>query len=328
MRKTPPFNLILGNSGLVILTFEKGTLILIECTARVKDSEEIIDTTRKKDAEIDPAGGPESQHQPKLIALGESWVLKGLDEALANAAAGDELTVDIPPEKAFGARDSGKIRMVPLRKLGDDAEKTSVGDEVEIDRRKGVIRFMSSGRVKIDFNHKHAGKTITYDVKVLKSLDSDDEKIHSLLKRHLVDDYPKLQLKHDADNLDISIPQSLFRTEGLPSIKHLIQKDLFKFVPSLYKISFIETYENPAKKPGVSTTGGTDTPTTGGTDTPTTGGTDTPTTGGTDTPTTGGTDTPTTGGTDTPTTGGTDTPTTGGTDTPTTGGAGRPTDDT
>ena len=31
--------------------------------------------------------------------------------------------------------------MIPLRKLGEDAEKVSVGDTVEIDNKKGIIRF-------------------------------------------------------------------------------------------------------------------------------------------------------------------------------------------
>ena len=49
--------------------------------------------------------------------------------------------------------------MIPLRKLGEDAEKVSVGDTVEIDNKKGIIRFIGSGRVQIDYNHRFAGKT-------------------------------------------------------------------------------------------------------------------------------------------------------------------------
>ena len=34
----------------------------------------------------------------------------------------------------------------------------------------------------------------------------------------------------------------MFRADNLPAVKHLIQTDIFKFVPSLEKINFIETY--------------------------------------------------------------------------------------
>ena len=37
--------------------------------------------------------------------------------------------------------------MIPLRKLGEDAEKVSIGDMIEVDNKKGVVRFIGSGRV-------------------------------------------------------------------------------------------------------------------------------------------------------------------------------------
>ena len=94
-------------------------------------------------------------------------MIKGLDEALAKYKCWRfKTTVEVSPDKGFGERDSGKVRMIPLRKLGDDADKVSVGDSIEIDQKKGIVRFIGSGRVQVDFNHRFAGKTILYDVKV------------------------------------------------------------------------------------------------------------------------------------------------------------------
>jgi len=81
------------------------------------------------------------KYQPKLVSVGESWVIKGLDEALANSKVGDKTTVEVTPDKGFGERDSGKVRMIALRKLGEDADKVSVGDTIEIDQKKGICRF-------------------------------------------------------------------------------------------------------------------------------------------------------------------------------------------
>ena len=98
---------------------------------------------------------------------------------------GDKLTVEVSPEKGFGERDTGKVRMIPTRKLGEDAEKVSVGDTIEVDNKRGIIRFIGSGRVQIDYNHRYAGKTILFEVNVIKSLDSPNDKVDGILKNRL-----------------------------------------------------------------------------------------------------------------------------------------------
>ena len=137
--------------------------------------------------------------------------------------------------------------MIPLRKLGEDQEKVSVGDTVEIDNKKGIIRYIGSGRVQIDYNHRFAGKTIVYDVDVKKSLDSDDDKISEILKSRLPIENDQINFKKTGNAVEITIPEEIFRADGLAIIKHFTQMDLFKFVPSLGKVNFVESYENKQK---------------------------------------------------------------------------------
>ena len=75
--------------------------------------------------------------------------------------------------------------MIPIRKLGEDAEKVTVGDSIEIDGKRGIIRYIGSGRVQVDYNHRYAGKTILFDVNVIKSLDSPNDKVDGILKNRL-----------------------------------------------------------------------------------------------------------------------------------------------
>lgn len=232
------------------MTFQKGTLLLVDYTAKVKDTNEVFETTREEDAKSSSIHDTNMKYQPRLVSVGESWVLKGLDDALLNTSAGDKLTVEVPPEKGFGTRDTSKVRMIPLRKLGEDAEKISVGDAIEVDERTGIVRFIGSGRVQVDFNHRFAGKTILYDVNVLKSLNTDDEKILGLLKRRLPLEDSKLNFKVNGTALDITMPEETFMAEGLQIIKRAIVNDIYKFVPKLEKINFIESYANTkAEKP-------------------------------------------------------------------------------
>ena len=228
------------------MTFNKGSLILIDYTAKVKDSEEIFDTTIEEDAKKHSIHEPNVKYQPKLVSIGEvSYpVLKGLDEALAKTTVGDKLTVEVTPDKGFGERDSGKVRMIPIRKLGEDAEKVSVGDTIEVDNKRGIIRFIGSGRVQIDYNHRYAGKTILYDVNVVKSLDSPHDKVDGILKNRLPLEDSKITFELKDKEVNITIPEEILRADGLQIMKHFIQLDIFKFVPSLEKVNFIETHLN------------------------------------------------------------------------------------
>lgn len=228
------------------MTFNKGSLILIDYTAKVKDSEEIFDTTIEEDAKKHSIHESNIKYQPKLVSIGEvSYpVLKGLDEALAKTAVGNKLTVEVTPDKGFGERDSGKVRMIPIRKLGEDAEKVSVGDTIEVDNKRGIIRFIGSGRVQIDYNHRYAGKTILYDVNVVKSLDSPNDKVDGILKNRLPLEDSKITFELKDKEVNITIPEEILRADGLQIMKHFIQLDIFKFVPSLEKVNFIETHLN------------------------------------------------------------------------------------
>lgn len=228
------------------MTFDKGSLILVDYTAKVKDSEDVFDTTIEEDAKKYSIHESNVKYQPKLVSIGEvSYpVLKGLDEALAKTSVGDKLTVEVTPDKGFGERDSGKVRMIPLRKLGEDAEKVSVGDSIEVDNKRGTIRFIGSGRVQIDYNHRYAGKTILFDVNVIKSLDSPNDKVDGILKNRLPVEDTKIAFDLKDKEVSVTVPEEILRADGLQIMKHFIQLDIFKFVNTLEKINFVETHVN------------------------------------------------------------------------------------
>jgi len=231
------------------MTLEKGSLILLDYTAKIKDSNEVFETTRADDVKNNPDFDPNKKYEPRLLGVGEGWVLKGLDEALLQSNIGTPLNIEIPPEKAFGERDPSKVRMIPLRKLGEKANEVSIGDVIEIDDRIGIIRFIGSGRVQVDFNHKYAGRTLVYDANIVKKLDNDDEKISNLIRRRLPIDTADIKYENKDSNLEISLPENTFLIEGIQIIKRGISTDIFKFIPSLKSVIFVEKYNNLASKP-------------------------------------------------------------------------------
>ena len=236
------------------MPLEKGSLVLLDYTARVKDTSEIFETTREEEAKKTEHYDPTRKYGPKLVSVGESWVLKGLDEALANANVGDKMNVEVSPDKGFGDRDPNKVRMIPQRKLGDKADEVSVGDVIDVDERSGIIRYIGSGRIQVDFNHRFAGKTLLYDIDVIKKLETDEERVGALVKRRFGLDDSKIKVKFATPELEIELAEEAFLAEGLQIIKRATANDIFKFVHAVKDIRFVETYHQAVaeeKKPEV-----------------------------------------------------------------------------
>jgi peptidylprolyl isomerase len=229
------------------VTLERGSLILIDYTAKIKDTNEIFETTINDDAKNLQSYDPSTKYEPRLVSIGDGWVIKGLDEALSNANPGDKLSIDIPPEKGFGIRDPSKIRMVPQRKFGEKADELKPGDMIDIDDRKAIVRFIGSGRVQIDFNHRFAGRTLQYSVNILKLLTDSKEKIVSLIKRRLPIQEEKIKLGIKGQNLTVTIPEESTLIDGIQIIKKAIANDIFRYLPTLSNIQIIEEYVKPTK---------------------------------------------------------------------------------
>lgn len=219
------------------MALTKGSLVIVDYTAKVKGTDETFDTTKDK-------------KNPKLVAIGEGWVLKGLDESLTQMSTGEQKTIEIQPDKAFGVRDPRKVRMIPLRKLGEDAEKVSVGDTITIDERDGIIRFIGSGRVQVDYNHRLAGKTIIYDLSVKELLETDEKRATALVNNGFEVYGISVSTALAGDSLDVTIPKDLFRAEGLQMAKHVIQRDVFRYAKGVKKVRYIEEHlvDPPAEK--------------------------------------------------------------------------------
>ena len=231
------------------MAFEKGTLIFANYSARVKDTGEGIESTLEEDAKKLKIYEESRRYEPRLVAVGEGWLISGLDAEVAKLSVGEKKEIELPPEKAFGVRDPTQLRMIPLRKFGEREHELSVGDSVEIDNRVGVVRFIGSGRAQVDFNHRLAGKSIIYDFQVLRTVDTDEDKVRALVDRRLAGEGGKTTVEMAGEALVVTIPEDQFLVEGLQIIKRGIANDVFKFVPGLTTLTFLERFANPKPQP-------------------------------------------------------------------------------
>ena len=226
---------------------KNGDLILLDFTAKVKDTGDLIETTIEEEGKKIGEFDEDFVFKPRLVAVGASWVLKGLDEALEEAEVGNQVNIEISPEKGFGVRDTSKTRLIPLRKFRDKADQVTVGAEIEIDGRIGIVRFVGSGRAQIDFNHRYAGRILEYNFTVVKKIEQNEEMINEIIERRIPNSIGKINVKVEQNIASIVIPDEYFLLEGLQIIKRAIANEIMKYVNDVNEVSYIEQFKEDKK---------------------------------------------------------------------------------
>ncbi|MGQ9506637.1 MAG: FKBP-type peptidyl-prolyl cis-trans isomerase [Candidatus Bathycorpusculaceae bacterium] len=231
------------------MSLQKGDFILIDYVAKVKETGEVFDTTIEETAKKERLYKEGEIYEPKLVVIGEGWVLKALDESLTTMEIGKTNSVEIPPEKAFGPRDSEKVRRVPLRHLTAEGITPTLGMRLEYDGKMATVRAMGAGRVLLDFNPPLAGKTLVYEVKVQKKLETLNEKIAALIHRRIpAVEEAKFKFTVRQKIVSIEMPEEAFYLEGIQVAKRGIAMDIQRFFPKITMVKFTETFKAQPKK--------------------------------------------------------------------------------
>ncbi len=232
------------------MPIQKGDFILVDYVGTVKETGDVFDTTKEEVARNQKLYKEGEIYEPKLVVVGEAWVLKALDEGLLNLKVKKTGSVEIPPQKAFGPRDPEKVRLVPLRRLTARGVTPKIGMRIEYDKKLATVRTVGSGRVQLDFNPPLAGKTLVYEVAIKKKLETKPEKIAALIHRRIPTvDVEKFDFKVRKASIVIHVPDEAFYLEGLQLAKRGLATDIQKFFPEATKVTFIEEYAaKPASK--------------------------------------------------------------------------------
>jgi peptidylprolyl isomerase len=230
------------------MALQKGDFILIDYVARVKETSETFDTTIEETAKKERLYKEGEIYEPKLVVIGEGWVLKALDESLTTMEIDKTTPVEIPSEKAFGERDPEKVKRVSLRNLIAKGITPTLGMRIEYDGKMATVRAAGAGRVLLDFNPPLAGKTLVYDVTVRKKLETISEKVAALMHRRILAvEENKFKFTIRAKTVNIEMPEEAFYVEGIQVAKRGIATDIQKFFPKTTAVKFIETFKAEPK---------------------------------------------------------------------------------
>lgn len=112
---------------------------------------------------------------------GHQNIIPGLENALEGKTAGDEVSVTIEPEQAYGERDDRLLQSVPMD-IFPDAGQVEVGSRFQAEGPDGqpmvlTVTDVGESEVQVDANHPLAGETLNFEVKVLDVRDAGEEEL-------------------------------------------------------------------------------------------------------------------------------------------------------
>jgi FKBP-type peptidyl-prolyl cis-trans isomerase SlyD len=118
--------------------------------------------------------------EPSAYLHGKGGIIKGLEVALVDKAAGDSLTVTLAPQDAYGSRQDERQQRVPAKHLIFKG-KLRAGMTVQLNTSKGrqPVTVIKAGRhsADIDTNHPLAGKTLRFDIEVVDVREATAEEL-------------------------------------------------------------------------------------------------------------------------------------------------------
>ncbi|MCP5426174.1 MAG: peptidylprolyl isomerase [Gammaproteobacteria bacterium] len=123
----------------------------------------------------------ESQSGDFAYLHGSHNIIPGLESALDTKVAGDEFSVSVAPEDAYGAHDEGKLFTVERDKFpADVALQPGMQFRAQGGDGQGMlvtIANVEGDEVTVDGNHPLAGVTLNFQVKVIDVREATEEEM-------------------------------------------------------------------------------------------------------------------------------------------------------
>ncbi len=227
------------------MTIEKGDFIKVTYTGKF-DDDNIFDTTNEELAKESEIYNPRGVYGGDVIVVGAGHTIQGLDEDFIGKKVGYKGTIDIPPEKGFGAHDPKLVESLPVNRF----EKKDVhpGANVEIEGKRGVVVKVIGRRARVDFNHPLAGKTINYEYTIDSKLEDDAAKINGLLT--LYTGIPEVEATIKGKTAVIEVPLGLTFNQRWLMAKGQIASQILDSI-GMDKVQYVETYPSEPIAPAV-----------------------------------------------------------------------------
>jgi FKBP-type peptidyl-prolyl cis-trans isomerase SlyD len=118
--------------------------------------------------------------EPVAYLHGHGNILPALESALEGRSAGEEFSVTLGPEQAYGPRREGSVQRIPIKHVvagGKLKPGMVVSVRAEGGARQVSVLKVGKFNVDVDTNHPLAGRTLRFDIEVLAVRAASDEEL-------------------------------------------------------------------------------------------------------------------------------------------------------
>ncbi|WP_336024545.1 FKBP-type peptidyl-prolyl cis-trans isomerase [Halobellus salinisoli] len=154
------------------MAIEAGDRVAIEYVGRFEDGT-VFGTSRYavavENGLDDAQEREESDYGPLAFIVGAGEVIEGLDRAVRGLSVGEETTVTVSPESAYGEASEERVRT-----YDPDTFESMVGESPEVGLHvhaqnglHGDVVAVTDESVEVDFNHELAGRTLVFELEVV-----------------------------------------------------------------------------------------------------------------------------------------------------------------
>ncbi len=136
-----------------------GDTVRVHYTGKLTDDGTVFDSSRDR--------------EPLEFKLGEGKLIPGFEKAVIGMEEGDDTTVEIPSEEAYGQRREDLELEVSKSDLPDNIEP-EVGMQLQMQQQENgqavpvQITAVEEDYVKLDANHPLAGKDLTFEIELVE----------------------------------------------------------------------------------------------------------------------------------------------------------------
>lgn len=145
-------------------TIENGDTISVDYVGKLEDGT-VFDTSEKETASEAGIYNEMRDYKPLTFTVGAGQMIKGFDEGVVGMKVGEEKTLEIPPEEAYGEYMEEYVRELPQNAVNFTPE---IGMQLATENGlRGKVTEVGEENFVVDFNHELAGKTLIFKIKVI-----------------------------------------------------------------------------------------------------------------------------------------------------------------
>ncbi|MBD8487514.1 peptidylprolyl isomerase [Echinicola sp. CAU 1574] len=135
----------------------KGSTVKVHYTGKLKDGT-VFDSSENR--------------EPLQFTVGDGNMIKGFDAAVNGMEVGQDKSVTIPSDEAYGAKRDDMMIDVPVEQVPADI-KPEVGMDLSIQNQQGQpvpvkVVHVDQEKITLDANHPLAGEDLIFDIQLVE----------------------------------------------------------------------------------------------------------------------------------------------------------------